>query len=148
MRMILRWVDKEEGRTKFEYFGGFASSKEKAIGEYYDWVVSTYNSGKEYRVERLIDSTDLERYKSERLTESLYAQEYIKEDLEKLFRRFCKDEITRKCFEEVHSLLSSDLARHLARIVNLYEYFCDIEYEDGLNNFQRGKLKDLGLIKS
>lgn len=146
MRMILRWVDVEDGRTKFEYFGGFASSKEKAIGEYYDWVVSTYNSGKEYRVERLIDSTDLERYKSERLTESLYAQEYIKEDLEKLFRRFCADEISRMCFEEVHSLLSSDLARHLARIVNLYDYFSEMEYS--LNDFQRGKLKELGVIKS
>lgn len=71
-----------------------------------------------------------------------------KKTLKSFFKRFCKDEITRKCFEEVHSLLSSDLARHLARIVNIYDYFCDIEYEDGLNNFQRGKLKELDVIKS
>ena len=148
MRMILRWVDVEDGRTKFEYFGGFASSREKAITECSDWAEYMYNSEKKYRVERLIDSTNLEEYKMERLTESLYAQKYIKEDLEKLFRRFCADEISRRCFEEVHSLLSSDLARHLARIVNLYDYFCDIEYEYGLNSFQIGKLKELGVIKS
>ena len=29
MRMILRWVDVEDGRTKFEYFGGFTSNKEE-----------------------------------------------------------------------------------------------------------------------
>ena len=137
MRIILRWVNLEDGRTNFNYFGGFASSKEKAIEEYSDWAEYMYNSGKEYRVERLIDSTNLEEYKMERLTESLYAQKYIKEDLEKLFRRFCKDEITRRCFEEVHALLSSDLARHLARIVNLYEYFSEMEYS--LNDFQTGK---------
>lgn len=146
MKMILRWVDKEDGRTKFEYFGGFTSSKEKAVEEYSDWAEYMYDSEKKYRVERLIDSTNLEEYKMERLTESLYAQKYIKEDLEKLFRRFCADEITRKCFEEVHSLLSSDLARHLARIVNLYDYFSEMEYS--LNDFQRGKLKELGVIKS
>lgn len=148
MRMVLRWVDLEDGRTKFEYFGGFTSNKEEAVKEYSDWIIYMYNSEKKFKVERLIDSTNLEEYKMERLTESLYAQKYIKEDLEKLFRRFCADEISRKCFEEVHSLLSSDLARHLARIVNLYDYFCAIEYEDGLNNFQRGKLKELGVIKS
>ena len=146
MRMILRWVDKEDGRTKFEYFGGFTSNKDKAVGEYSDWAEYMYSSGKEYRVERLIDSTDLEEYKMERLTESLYTQEYLKEDLENLFKRFCASEITCQCFEETHSLLSSELTRHLARIAYLYNFFLEMEYS--LNDFQIGKLKELGLIKS
>lgn len=146
MRMILRWVDVEDGRTKFEYFGGFTSNKEEAVKEYSDWVIYMYNSEKKFKVERLIDSTDLERYKMERLTESLYTQEYLKEDLENLFKRFCASEISCQCFEEVHSLLSSELARHLARIAYLYTFFSEMEYS--LNKFQIGKLKELGVIKS
>ena len=73
-------------------------TKKKSVKEYSDWVIYMYNSEKKFKVERLIDSTDLERYKMERLTESLYTQEYLKEDLENLFKRFCASEISCQLF--------------------------------------------------
>lgn len=146
MRIIVRWTKAGCDRVKFEYFGGLDASRKKAVADFSEWCEQKHLSGVYYKVEKLVDSSDLTEYRAERFTESLLTHRYIEEDLIDLFHKMNSGEISNETFKDTYVLLSLDLANHLSRISRLFKYLLN-EVGYVFSDFQVESLKDLGMIE-